>query len=166
LIEQGSKPVISGNDGSGNKIDGIELMVSGMAWDNGSNFVWNKNPLPYTSQDAVYTIPNGVSLEIEPGSVIKFRQGKLKIEGVFKAQGQAGQKIIFTSFKDDELKDTNRDGSSTLPSAGDWVGVEITAGAKADLKNIEIRYGGKDGANPLNIQDGANVTQEDIIIAP
>lgn len=79
------------------------------------------------------TVPNDVTLEIEEGVVIKSVQNRrLRIEGKLIAQGTESEKIVFTSWKDDNFgnpNDTNKDGNQTVPGVGDWYGIHFTEDA-------------------------------------
>ena len=69
----------------------------------------------------------------------------LKIEGTLNAIGTANQKIIFTSFFDDQYGgDIDGDGGVNLPTSGNWVGLHFTKAATnlSRLDNIILRYAG------------------------
>ena len=65
------------------------------------------------------TVPNGATLTIEPGAIVKFgrRLGIIvQAGGQLVAQGTVAEPIQFTSLVDDTAGgDTNRDGSATAP---------------------------------------------------
>lgn len=76
------------------------------------------------------TVPTGVTLEIEAGVVIKSEwRNRITIEGKLLAEGTESEKIVFTSWKDDNFgnpNDTNKDGNQTVPDVGDWYGLYFT----------------------------------------
>ncbi len=83
-------------------------------------------------------------LTIEPGVVVKLlANASLTVNlGSIIAQGTEGDKIIFTSFKDDGYGgDTNQDGAASGPQAGDWQSIKILADGSV-LNQTVIRYGG------------------------
>ncbi|MFA6404278.1 MAG: right-handed parallel beta-helix repeat-containing protein [Salinivirgaceae bacterium] len=94
------------------------------------------------------TVNNGTYLDVEPGVVIKMNGVNIYIEGGFKANGTATDKIIFTSIADDNNGnpfDTNGDGSSTSAAAGNWGRIrfqETSDDTYCLINNAEIRYGG------------------------
>ncbi|MDP2741381.1 MAG: lamin tail domain-containing protein [bacterium] len=90
------------------------------------------------------TIPIGVTLTIEPGAIIKFINAGLIIDGTLKALGTPDQKIVFTSFVDDEYGgDTNGDADASLPNPGNWFGIQFTKNSvNSELENIVVRYAG------------------------
>lgn len=102
------------------------------------------------------TLDAGVTLTIEPGTVVKFAQqsykGKLIVNGQLLAQGMADQRIVFTSIHDDSFGgDTNANGGATWPQAGDWDGLSFgnTAGGSI-LNYVLVTYGGADGNVVVN----------------
>lgn len=101
-----------------------------------------KSRSPYIIRND-FLISSGLTLAIEPGVIIKFfPEALLTIDGVLKTEGTVTEKIIFTSFKDDEYGgDTNQDGSLTSPAAGDWQRIQIN-GDGSSLTHAILRYGG------------------------
>ena len=128
-----------------------------------TNATWTANNV-YVVVGRV-TVNAGVALAIEPGTVIKFQQqtvspnykGKLIINGQLLAQGSVEHPIVFTSIHDDAYGgDTNYNGGSTWPKAGDWDGLLFSSSAGVSmLEHVIVAYGGADGNVAVN---GASVT--------
>jgi len=74
------------------------------------------------SVNATYT------LTMRQGIVVKFDPGTyLNVAGSLQATGTAGQNVIITSIRDDNVGgDTNGDGNATLPSPSDWQSIYFT----------------------------------------
>ena len=80
------------------------------------------------------TVPNGITLTINPGIVIKsFQSGdRIRIEGKLIADGTPDAPIVFSSAKDDAFgnpRDTNKDGTNSVPARGDWSGIVFKNGS-------------------------------------
>ena len=122
---------------------------------------WGPAGNPYVLTDDV-TVSEGVTLTLSPGVVVKADSNsrELIVLGTLVANGTAQQPIILTSYKDDTAHgDTNRDGSSTGPSFGDWVGVGFAASSPGGIGDfVEIRYAEYYGTSGTNFsQDASSV---------
>lgn len=105
---------------------------------------------PYVLQRGV-TVDQGITLYIEPGTVVKFANGvTLEIYGSLIARGTREQRIIFTSLRDDFAGgDTNADQGSSAPLPGDWGAIRFrneSNDAGSVIEQAVIRYAGWDGA--------------------
>ena len=120
ILINGANPNFSGNQISDNNYNGAYIH-----WQSNfsQNTAWQKGVVYILmSQSGEYpTIASSTILTIEPGAIIKIaalNYTGLKVNGELKAEGTAGDKIIFTSIKDDSLGgDTNNDGVLTAPGA-------------------------------------------------
>lgn len=111
-----SQPVIRTLTASGNLINSVFLdegtLPGNTTWNNPEVVYWLAGPI---------TVPQGATLTVAPGQIVKMRSGYgLTVDGTLKAMGTADQPITFTSSKDDSAGgDTNNDGPS-VGHAGDW----------------------------------------------
>jgi len=101
------------------------------------------------------TIDPGATVVIEKGSVIKFQLGdyKLEVQGGLVAQGDAVDKVIFTSYKDDAYGgDTNVDGMNTLPAPGNWRQIRFNGAHSASgLEWAVVSYAGYSSAPAMQV---------------
>ncbi|RLD51213.1 MAG: hypothetical protein DRJ05_18665, partial [Bacteroidetes bacterium] len=95
-------------------------------------------------------IASGATLTLEEGIIIKIVAESgfdgIHVHGGLNATGTSGDKIIFSSIKDDSAGgDTNNDGNSSVPGSSDWNGL-VFYGESDDTQNkliySEIRYTG------------------------
>ena len=87
------------------------------------------------------TIPTGVVLTIQPGTVVKL-SGSLTVNGTLTSSGTAANPVYITSWKDDTVGgDSNADGANTSPAPGDWGEIQIHDGV-LNLDYTTVRYGG------------------------
>ena len=97
------------------------------------------------------------TLNIEAGVVVKFKAGarmNIQSSGKVIALGTSGNRIVFTSIKDDNYcGDTNGDGNATVPAAGDWTCIYLNGASTATSINsftyCDFFYGGAND-NPYN----------------
>lgn len=131
-------PTYSGNDFSGNRLNGIAVSGQVLA---GS---WSKiSGYPHFIAGGV-TIANGATFTFNPGDVIKFQQGSIQLGtgATLRAIGTAANPIVFTSIKDDEYAgDSNGDGQATLPTPGDWSYLWGNGQASTiQMQHVLVRY--------------------------
>jgi len=90
----------------------------------------------------------GATLTVDPGVVIKnqLNGGGFIIDGALVANGTALNPIVFTSERDDQYgnpADTNGDGSTTTPDAGNWTWIHFTSTSNdltCLLNNCRVTY--------------------------
>jgi parallel beta-helix repeat protein len=101
----------------------------------------------------IIAVNSGVTLAIEPGTVVKFAQGiditGINVSGNLVANGASGT-IYFTDSRDGTTPDGMTIGGST-PSAGSWYGIQLLPGGSATIDHCEVRYGGNNGSYQANV---------------
>lgn len=92
------------------------------------------------------TLSVNSTLTIEPGVILKFTiNGNINVEnnGKIIADGDANNRIIFTSIADDSYcGDTNGDGNATVPQKGDWLNLYLNGGTGNSFKYCDFLYAG------------------------
>ena len=112
--------------------------------------VSGRNNMPYLLQGQL-TTGLGATVTLQPGLIVKGFGGSIFIQRAFIAEGRTPPEslIVFTSYRDDFYGgDTNNDGTTTLPGAGDWAYVTVDGTAidpQVRFKNCVFRYGGSGG---------------------
>lgn len=142
-----SDPVFSNNEfsSSNNQYDAIGLIgttIQVSSYLPKRNFTKYPN-VTYLLLSDLY-VDTGADLTIEEGVVIKSTSAGFKIKGTLTSVGTSGEKIVFTSVKDDNVgnpNDTNKDGNNTAPSNTDWQGLAFGTEAGASVLDYnQIRY--------------------------
>lgn len=144
----------SKGQGGGKKSSGIVPMTLNVSGTISANTTWALADSPFIVTGTV-TVASPAVLTIEPGVVVKFDAGTSLIANsgaTITANGTSGSPITFTSLKDDSVAgDTNGDGDTTTPAAGDWSSLSF-AGTKVggvaypaygSLQFAVVRYGGQ-----------------------
>ena len=104
--------------------------------------------LPIRLDYTTLTIPDGVTLTLLPGTIIKFDAAvhiSTNAGGTLIAEGGESQaeKVVFTAYEDDEFGgDTNGNGTANKPGKGAWWRLNFTNSPDSYLENCIIRYGG------------------------
>jgi hypothetical protein len=130
---------------------------------------WLDDNTTWTAGNVYYilssiTVPDGVTLTIEPGVIIKVQTHGDGITvmhgGVLDAAGTNSDPVIFTSAKDDGLEgDTNNDGATT-GNFGDYGSAIILQNGTANITHTTFRYGSSALGSPCGYYSG-NITITD-----
>jgi hypothetical protein len=154
-----SNPTITGEMPSlitGNNINGLAVDSGRLV----ESLTWNNPDIVYVLQNGV-TVPNGMTLTIDPGQVVKLSlRGSLTVDGTLNAQGTAASPVIFTSLRDDGPGgDTDNDNGTSIPHPGDWGDVQLNADSTNNvLANVEVLYAGFNGTPAAVYDQGGALT--------
>jgi hypothetical protein len=119
---------------------------------------------PYVFNGAV-TINAGATVVLEKGATVKFNGNQsLTVRGGLVAQGDAVDKIVFTSFKDDNYGgDTNADGINSVPARGDWGQIRFDGATTASVRWAIVLYGGYGSVPAVKLDAGSYSFSECIV---
>ncbi|ETR68878.1 MAG: hypothetical protein OMM_10086, partial [Candidatus Magnetoglobus multicellularis str. Araruama] len=98
---------------------------------------------PYVIQSSL-TIPEGITLTIEPGTIIKIKGSStyINIIGALIADGTYDNPIIFTSINNSSIAGFQALGTGN-PAGGDWGYIQFSTGSTGSLKYVTIEYAGR-----------------------
>lgn len=142
--------------------------------------VWRAGRVHVVPRDL--TIPAGISLTLEPGTIVKFLPGvRLLVQSgsTLTALGTEAKPCVLTSFLDDsEGGDSNLDGNTTRPAPGAWrfaviAGATLNVNEQTRLKYHVQTFGGTLAADetwgadslhvittPVAVPEGVTLTLE------
>ncbi|MEM7124926.1 MAG: right-handed parallel beta-helix repeat-containing protein [Chloroflexota bacterium] len=147
LIEGGYPemvPAYSGNTFDGNTWAGVGISgnLSSGTWTNEGgydHFIWNNTAV----------VPEGATLTIPAGTVIKSLQGSLTLNAraALNAVGTESEPIVFTSGYDDSVggnstSHSNSDGSLVVPEPNNWTGItgRGTGSGSVNSSTLNLQY--------------------------
>lgn len=88
-------------------------------------------------------VPNGVTLTIPAGTIIKINYGNITVKqgGSVRTTGTAASPVHFTSIKDDTVGgDTNGDGTSSSPARGDYYRALVSQNGDLNVVFTKFNY--------------------------
>jgi YD repeat-containing protein len=168
--------IASASDFTSAVLDDITLTQSGaytlLATDDDGDDSGSYNltllPIPWSGTITLteeFTVPEGKTLTIAPGTVVKFTNSAagLDIQGTLDVQGTRQNPVVFTSWLDDSVGgDSNGDGDTSTPSASDWTGLTFSGpSALGNLTNVDIRYAEK----AIQGVDGAVINLKNAVLS-
>ncbi|KAA3654114.1 MAG: hypothetical protein DWQ04_34710, partial [Chloroflexi bacterium] len=96
------------------------------------NITWSQSDIVHIISSDV-TVNDGATLTISPGVIVKFHYyytHNLLVDGTLNVNGTASDKVYFTSERDDTLGgDTNGNGATNSPAAGQWESIRFRSGS-------------------------------------
>jgi len=131
--EEGQKYRINGTPRSENSIKFLTEISQSLPFDEFDEITLGIQGSPYIIRWAL-DIPEGKTLNIEPGVVLKFygEYSGLSVNGTLKAIGKENNEIVFTCSRDN-------------PCPGCWGGIYFTeTSIDSELNNIIVEYAGGD----------------------
>jgi len=162
-ISGSSNPTFTGNTFTNVKWQAIGL-IGGRVCQNGT--IKKRDVAGYTNITYVLLadmyINSGTYVNVEPGVVIKMNYCTFfMVDGGFKTDGTAGQKVVFTSLQDDNEGnpfDTNGDGNATVPSPGNWGTIKFNAtsdDAYCNINHARVKYAGCNGYGAVSFENAS-----------
>lgn len=156
-LTDGLKMTNYGNSASGNYKNGN--FITGIL---SKSITLTADTMPYII-NGLLTVNLGVTLNIESGSIFKSSGAQINVYGIMQTTDSSNV-TYFTSLKDDAIGgDTNNDGTTTYPVAGDWKEILVYSNGTLSLENAVVRYGGKSvsGSSRSNIKNNGGTISVD-----
>ncbi len=135
-MDDGSSPAISTFTFTNNSINGVVVDYGTIT----ANLTWDNPGVVYVVSSL--SVAAGETLTLGAGDIIKASLGYngLTVNGTLSVNGTSTQPVVFTSIRDDTAGgDTNNDGSTTSPAAGDWNGLYYGAGSTRQCPQLRRR---------------------------
>ncbi|MFA5987287.1 MAG: hypothetical protein WC797_01375 [Candidatus Paceibacterota bacterium] len=156
VIKNGTYPSGTKINGTPKARNSVNYLINNGQAISGSVVVSRSNsPYIIPSSGGNFLIPQGSSLNVESGTVIKIVDGgRISVDGTLITSGIESSPVVFTSFEDDSYAgDINGDGvcgvdvTAVCPAKGNWYGIEFSnKSTGSNLAYGIFRYGGKDGS--------------------
>ena len=126
ILVMSASPILGSNQAMGNEFDGISVRGSVAR-----TSIWSAS-LPYVVEDMI--ILEGATLILDPGTIIRLRDANsgIEIKGILEAIGAEDEKIIFTSYYDEDYGGTGE---------GFWKHLRFYSSGSI-LEDVIIKYGG------------------------
>ncbi len=156
----------NGDDSNGNILNGTPKAKNSISYlisltnSVAANTTLTAANSPYLIPRQGLSVASGVTLRLEPGTVVKFaapNDPALTVNGTLIANGTASQPVVFTALADDDYGgDTNGDGAATAPVAGSWRRILIgPTSTGSSLTYTLVRYGGGTNISDSTARQGA-----------
>jgi parallel beta-helix repeat protein len=147
--------------GQGNDLSGNSRLFAAIQFASLGS-VWNipSLPLPYVLPNS-FTVTSAGEWTIASNNIIK-SDGWIYVDGTLKAIAGENERIIFTSYKNDNAGgDSNNDGAATIPGRGSWGGVYFrNSGSNASvMQRCDVTFGGTSSRGAIVVEN-ANPTIE------
>ena len=126
------------------------------------------------------TIQTGATVTVDPGVVVKCLQDNwydgyymegnvVYVDGALKVNGNASEKVVFTSLKDDNEGnpyDTNNDGNASTPAPRDWGTIKFRSSsddANNLIQHAVIKFAGQTEEGGLTFENAGGLVRNTLI---